>query len=69
MMVKIVTQADVPVELLNDWLQHLRDFDTAHPGCHFECAIDALDMPMDEAIEMLKVDPPLSQLLKLRRKR
>jgi hypothetical protein len=36
MTVKIFTVAHLPPELRQVWLQHLRDFDTAHPGCHFE---------------------------------
>jgi hypothetical protein len=67
MLVKIVIKADVPAEALNDWLQHVRDFDTAHPGCRFQASIDALDMPMDQAIEMLKIDPPFGQLFKLKK--
>lgn len=34
--VKIFTVAHVPPALEQAWLQHLRDFDTAHAGCHFE---------------------------------
>jgi hypothetical protein len=28
--------ANVPDDLVKEWLQHLRDFDIAHPGCHFK---------------------------------
>ena len=35
MRTKIFTMAEVPDELAQAWLQHLRDFDTAHADCHF----------------------------------
>jgi hypothetical protein len=59
MTVKIFTIADVPEELSQAWLQHLRDFDVAHPGCHFQVAADAPDMPMAKIIEMLQLNPGL----------
>jgi hypothetical protein len=59
MTVKIFTISHVPEELLQAWLQHLRDFDTAHPGCHFEVAIDAPDMPIEGIVELLKINPAL----------
>lgn len=57
---KIFTVAHVPDELGQAWLQHLRDFDIAHPGCHFEVGFDAPGMPLAEMVEMLKLDPELS---------
>lgn len=54
---KIFTTATVPDHLAKDWLQHLRDFDTAHPGCHFEVKVDAPDMPLAEMVETLRVNP------------
>lgn len=59
MTVKVVTFADIPDELVHAWLQHLRDFDTAHPGCHFQIAADAPDMSDADIIEAIKVGPPL----------
>jgi hypothetical protein len=56
---KIFTVAEVPEELAQAWLQHLRDFDTAHPGCHFQVVADAADMPTAKAVELIKIDPPL----------
>jgi hypothetical protein len=58
--VKIFTIAEVPGDLMHSWLQHLRDFDTQHPGCHFVVAADAPDMLMKDMIEQLKVNPSLS---------
>jgi hypothetical protein len=54
-------QCDVPDELMQQWLQHLRDFDTAHTGCHFEVAAetDAI-VPVSDMLAMLRVEPALS---------
>jgi hypothetical protein len=58
---KIFTVAHVPEDLQQAWLQHLRDFDTAHPGCHFEIGIDGTpDASIAEMIEWMRVDPPLT---------
>jgi hypothetical protein len=60
-MTKIFTRAHVPPELEQAWLQHLRDFDTAHPGCHFEVMIDAsYGLPLRDVVERLRVEPPLT---------
>lgn len=32
---KMFIQAEIPAELWPALLQHIRDFDTAHPDCHF----------------------------------
>jgi hypothetical protein len=58
-MSKVVTIAHVAPGLEQQWLQHLRDFDLAHPDCHFEVAVDANDMTLAKAIEMVKVTPRL----------
>jgi hypothetical protein len=60
MTVKVFTIAHVPEELRQAWLQHLRDFDTAHPGCHFEVAIDAPDSSLAEMVEALRVNPEMT---------
>jgi len=61
MTTKIFTIAHVPEELQQAWLQHLRDFDTANPGCHFEVGIDAPpDMPLENMVQKLIVDPDLT---------
>lgn len=60
MKMKIVTVADLPYDLANKWLQHLRDFDSANPGCHFEVLADAPGMPFDQVVKTLAVDPALS---------
>jgi hypothetical protein len=58
-MAKILTLAHIPDGLANAWLQHLRNFETAHPGCHFKVMINAPDMSLDEIVDALKTDPPL----------
>lgn len=58
---KIFTLAEVPPELTQKWLQHLRDFDTAHPGCHFQVMADSTpDMTLAEMVEKLVLDPELT---------
>jgi hypothetical protein len=60
---KIFTVANVPDGLQQKWLQHLRDFDVANPGCHFEVIADVHpDTPLEEVIEMLSLNPALSQI-------
>jgi transcriptional regulator with XRE-family HTH domain len=55
---KVYTVAHVPAPLQQAWLQHLRDFDVAHPGCHFEVAIDGPpDVTLGEMVEVLRVNP------------
>jgi hypothetical protein len=56
---KIYTVAHVPDDLGNAWLQYLRDFDLAHPGCHFEVITDAPDMSLGEVVAVLKVAPEI----------
>jgi hypothetical protein len=60
MTVKIFTVAHVPEELQQAWLQHLRDFDTAHPGCHFEVGVDGPDMPLADMVRLVQVEPGLT---------
>jgi len=58
---KVFTIAHVPTELEQKWLQHLRDFDVAHPGCHFEVMADAPpDASLQEMVGRLQVEPALT---------
>jgi hypothetical protein len=62
----IMLLASVPPELQQAFLQHVRDFDAAHPGCHFKIAVDAPDVPLASMIEMLgRIEPPFDHLAKL----
>lgn len=60
MTVKVFTLAHLPEALVQAWLRHMRDFDTAHPGCHFEVMADAPGMSIGEMVEKLRVEPALT---------
>jgi hypothetical protein len=62
---RVFTIAHVPQSLEKEWLQHLRDFDVAHPGCHFEVVVDAPHHSFHEIVQMLEVNPgiPLQAIL------
>lgn len=57
---KLFIIAHIPPALERELLQHVRNFDTAHPGCHFEIGVDGPDRPLAEMVEMLRVDPGLT---------
>lgn len=44
---KVYVEAEVPDELWQAWLQHVRDFDTAHPGCVFKVLASAPEMSVE----------------------
>ena len=56
----IFTRAHVPDGLSQKWLQHLRDFDTANPGCHFEVGIDGPEEPVATMVKRMTVEPGLT---------
>ena len=61
---KIYTIAHVPQDLVQEWLQHMRDFDTNKQRCHFQIIVEPADRAevqtkFDLVQEMLRVDPPL----------
>ena len=64
---KITTVAHVPDALAQAWLQHLRDFDTAHPGCHFEVFANAPGMATRDMLAALDIDPPLPNMTVIRK--
>jgi hypothetical protein len=66
---KIFTRAYVPDELSHAWLQHLRDFDTQHPGCHFEVMEDVPDLTLAQMVERVQLDPELTFTKIIERKR
>jgi hypothetical protein len=65
---KIFTVADVPDRLTKTWLQHLRDFDAKHPGCHFEVMADAPEATLTEIVDMIQLAPALTFTKILERK-
>jgi hypothetical protein len=56
----ILTRSTVPPQLIQLWLQHLRDFDTAHPGCHFEIMLEDSGITLTEVLQKLLVTPGLT---------
>lgn len=56
---RIFTVAYVPERLGQKWLQHLRDFDTANPDCHFSVVANIPDAKVAEVLELLRVQPEL----------
>lgn len=57
---KIFIGAELPEALAQSFLQHVRDFDTAHEGCHFEMMIDAPTLTLHEMIEAMRLNPELT---------
>jgi hypothetical protein len=68
-MTKIYTLAHIVPGLEKKWLQHLRDFDAANAGCHFEVIADQPDATLPEIVEMLRIKPGLSVVQIMERKR
>ena len=60
MNVTIFTRASVPESLQQKWLQHLRDFDTANPGCHFDVGIDGPEESFADLLKRVHVEPGLT---------
>jgi len=56
--------AEVPENLVNKWLQYMRDWDQQpehkEAGCHFEVAADAPNLSLKEMVELIRVDPELT---------
>lgn len=65
---KVFTVAHIAADLEQAWLQHLRDFDTANPDCHFEVIAEAPDATLSEMVGMLQVNPGLSVMQVISRK-
>jgi hypothetical protein len=59
-MTKTFIIAHIPPELEKAFMQHVRDFDVAHPGCHFEIGLEAPNASLADAIEILRVEPGLT---------
>jgi len=63
-MTTVTMKVTMPPELVEAWLQNLRDFDTAHDGaCHFEVVAHMPTMPMAKMVEVLQaIDPPFNSV-------
>lgn len=60
---KIHIEAEVPDHLAKDWLQHLRDFDTTHPGCFFKVLAAAPEMSTGALYEVLEdIEPGFADI-------
>jgi hypothetical protein len=59
-MIKTFIIGHFPDGLEKEFIQYVRDFDVAHPGCHFEIGLEAPEKTMAEAIDMMRVNPGLT---------
>jgi hypothetical protein len=59
-MIKIFMIAEIPDEKAQMLLQHIRNFDVAHPGCKFEFVANAPDKTMAELAGILQISPPFA---------
>lgn len=60
--IKLCILADIPedADVHHSLLQHIRNFDVAHPGCHFEITEHLPNISLQEAIDILRrVNPEL----------
>lgn len=49
--------AEIPDRYAEEWLLHMRAFDLAHLGCHFQLVADAPNLSTESVAEMLKRTP------------
>jgi hypothetical protein len=56
---KIIVTVELPDERVHDFFQHLRNFDTANPGCKFMMIANAPNKTVEEIAKILDVQPPL----------
>ncbi len=55
---KLTIEGTLPDELMATFLQYMRDFDSAHPECHFQL-ITVTDQSNEEIDRILRqIDPP-----------
>ena len=67
-MIKITTVAHVDDDLAKAWLQHLRDFDTAHPGCHFQVYANTPNKSLAEIEDIMRdISPGFDHILVARK--
>ncbi len=66
---KVSIDLEIDEELINDFFQHLREFDTRFPDrMHFDVLVHERDKPVSEVVKELTLDPPLpfTQIIKRR---
>jgi len=64
---KIMITTEIDDDLGPMLLQHIRDFDQAHPGCLFQIAVNAPELSIEEMKELLNVDPPFAHTATMRK--
>jgi hypothetical protein len=57
---KVFIIGHVSPDLEHTFMQYVRDFDTNHPGCHFQIAMDGPSMTIEQMMDVVKIDPPLT---------
>jgi hypothetical protein len=58
-MSKVIVTGYIPERHLQEWMQHIRDFDTHHQGCHLNIEV-VTELDTKQVNELLdQVDPPL----------
>jgi hypothetical protein len=68
-MSRVFIRATVPDDLLQEFVQHIRDFDATHADCEFEVMADCPDMSVEKMVGALRVEPALSFTEILERKK
>ncbi len=57
----VCVEAHLPEYLIAKFLQHIRDFDTQHPGCHFQIVILSPQRSDEEVRTILaSINPPFA---------
>ena len=59
MSTNVFIEADIPTNLLRNFLQHIRDFDTNNPSCHFSIIGITPNLTTEQAAEAMNVVPGL----------
>lgn len=63
---KVRLEADIPRELVTQWLQYVRDFDVKHaPNVHFVMGIDEAGLTEEEVVGYYAgIKPALKHLMR-----
>jgi hypothetical protein len=56
----LFVRADLRANEVQAFLQHLRNFDTTHEGCHLEISPDTPGLSITEILQMMQDDPELT---------
>ena len=61
-------KAIVPDALDQEWLQHMRNFDASHAGCHFEIVMESETKTVGDLMRTVDIHPALDWQFTARRK-